>query len=411
VTVPLAARSGRIRVAARYGRRSNAVGPIRIRKPLKPLQTAQTALDGTGMWIWYVSRSSGGTAAGIIAQAQRFGVRIVFIKSSDGTTWWSQFNPQLVAALKAGGLRVCAWQFVYGAHPVDEAGLGVQAAQAGADCLVIDAESAYEGKYAQAQSYMAALRGKIGPDYSVALTGFPYVDYHPSFPYSVFLGPGGAQNNTPQMYWPDIQVSPDTVFSHTYQYNLVYGRPLEPLGETSGNPPPGQIVRFRQLSRLYGAPNVSWWDWQETSGRDWGALAQPIGNLSASSKPNPQMPALSVKSRHGISSGDLVVWAQEHLVKAGARITIDGGFGPRTQSAVQSFQTSRGLSPSGVIDAATWQALLRYPPVNVTWSAKGARASAATARGSLVLAPPASSKLRTRHYEIPPHLGAGRGPA
>jgi hypothetical protein len=333
------------------------------------------------------------------------------IKAGDGTGAWSQFNSSLVSQLHAAGIQACAWQYVYGNNPIGEANVGAAAVHAGADCLLIDAEAEYEGKYVQAQQYIKRLRQLIGSSYPVGLAGFPYVDYHPSFPYSVFLGPGGAQNNTPQMYWPDIQVSPDTVFSHTYQYNLVYGRPLEPLGETSGNPPPGQIVRFRQLSRLYGAPNVSWWDWQETSGRDWGALAQPIGNLSASSKPNPQMPALSVKSRHGISSGDLVVWAQEHLVKAGARITIDGGFGPRTQSAVQSFQTSRGLSPSGVIDAATWQALLRYPPVNVTWSAKGARASAATARGSLVLAPPASSKIRTRHYEIPPHLGAGRGPA
>jgi hypothetical protein len=27
-----------------------------------------------------------------------------------------------------------------------------------------------------------------------------------------------------------------------------------------------------------------------------------------------------------------------------------------------------------------------------------------------VLSPPASSKIPTRRYEIPPHLGAGRGP-
>jgi hypothetical protein len=314
-----------------------------------------------------------------------------------------------VSALHGAGIKVCAWQYVYGNNPVGEANVGAAAVNAGADCLMIDAEAEYEGKYVQAQRYIKKLRQLIGPSYPVALAGFPYVDYHPSFPYSVFLGPGGAQNNTPQMYWPDIQVSPDTVYSHTYEFNLPYGRPIEPLGETSGNPPPGQIARFRQLSRAYGAPNVSWWDWQETSSRDWGAVAQPLGNLSGS-KPNRQMPALSVKARHGIFSGDLVVWAQEHLVKAGARIPIDGGYGPRTQAAVESFQTAHGLSPSGVMDAATWQALLRYPPVSVTWTPKGAHASAAAGHGSLVLPPPGSSKLRTRHYEIPPHLGAGRGP-
>jgi hypothetical protein len=225
----------------------------------------------------------------------------------------------------------------------------------------------------------------------------------------VFLGPGGAQNNTPQMYWPDIGVSPDTVYAHTYDFNTPYGRPIEPLGEVSANPPPGQVVRFRQLSRSYGAPGVSWWDWQESSARDWRALNQPIGNLSGF-RPTTQMPTLSTRGQGGISSGDLVVWAQEHLVKAGARISIDGGFGPKTQAAVTSFQTWHGLDPTGLVDAATWQALLRYAPVSVTWTSRGARASAASGRGSLRLVPPRSARLPARRYEIPPHLGAGSGP-
>jgi hypothetical protein len=370
---------------------------------------AAKALAGRGMWIWYVSQSNGGSLSSIISTAHRHGISTLLIKSGDGTGAWSQFNSDLVSQLHSAGIKVCAWQYVYGNNPIAEAQVGAAAVHAGADCLMIDAEAEYEGKYVAAQHYINKLRQLIGSSYPLALAGFPYVDYHPSFPYSVFLGPGGAQNNTPQMYWPDIQVSPDTVFSHTYTYNLPYGRPIEPLGETSGNPAPSQIVRFRQLSRAYGEPNVSWWDWQETSSRDWGALAQSIGNLSgAASKPNPRMPALSVKSRGGVSAGDLVVWAQEHLVKAGARITIDGGYGPKTQSAVVSFQTSHGLSPSGVIDAATWSALLRYAPESVTWTAKGAHASAA--RGSLQLPPPSSARIPTRRYEIPPDLGAGRGP-
>jgi DNA-binding Lrp family transcriptional regulator len=34
---------------------------------------------------------------------------------------WSQFNAAAVAALKATGLRVCGWQFVYGREPLNEA--------------------------------------------------------------------------------------------------------------------------------------------------------------------------------------------------------------------------------------------------------------------------------------------------
>ena len=389
VTVPLSARTGRIRVVAKRGRRSNAVGPIRIRKPPKPLKTAQTALDGTGMWIWYVSRSSGGTAAGIIAQAQRSGVRIVFIKSSDGATWWSQFSPALVSALKAGGLRVCAWQFVYGAHPADEAALGVQAAQTGADCLVIDAESAYEGKYAQAQSYIATLRGRIGPDYPVALTGFPYVDYHPSFPYSVFLAPGAAQYNVPQVYWKTIGTSVDRALAHTYTWNGLYERPVYPLGQLYDNPKPGDVKRFRQLSAAYGATGLSWWSWQSASSAGWDAINAPVATVRAPA--NAAYPTLG----HG-ARGDVVVWAQEHLLAAGQPLKVNGTYDAATEQAVRNFQTASILPVTGQVDLATWPLLLRSQPAVVDWSA-GARVARLRGRARTG---PASARLRAVRNEL-----------
>ena len=161
--------------------------------------------DGQGMWIWYVSHSDGGSVASIVAQAHAAGVSTLFIKSSDGSAnYWSQFSSQLVAELHAAGLKVCAWQYVYGSNPAGEAALGAEAVANGADCLVIDAEAEYEGNYAAAQTYLTDLRAKIGAEYPLALASFPYVSYHPTFPYSVFLGPGGAQFNLPQMYWKDI---------------------------------------------------------------------------------------------------------------------------------------------------------------------------------------------------------------
>ena len=169
-------------------------------------------------------------------------------------------------------------------------------------------------------------------------------------------------------------------------------------------------MRFRQLSRAYGAPGSSWWDWQETSSRDWGALAQPIGNLSGF-KAGPTMPRLSTQSRGGLSSGDLVVWAQEHLVSAGARIRIDGSFGSQTQTAVTRFQTSHGLSPTGVLDASDVAGAAplhaRQRDLDVEGRATRAEPPRAVRCGSRPRAPPA---FRARRYEIPPHLGAGAGP-
>ena len=135
-------------------------------------------------------RSSGGTAARIIARAKRSHVGTVYIKAGDGVGGWRQFTKSLVSSLHAGGLKVCAWQFVYGDAPVKEANVAAAAVAKGADCLMIDAEGQYEGKYASADRYMRKLRAQIGADFPVSLAAFPYVDYHPAFPYSVFLGPG-----------------------------------------------------------------------------------------------------------------------------------------------------------------------------------------------------------------------------
>jgi len=367
------------------------------------------ALAGRGMWIWYVSRSSGGTVSGIVSTARHYGINTLIIKSSDGPTMWSQFNPGLVSELHASGLHVCAWQYVYGNHPILEADVAAEAVHDGADCLIIDAESEYEGKYVQAQSYITQLRKLIGQSYPVALAGFPYVDYHPGFPYSIFLGPGGAQYNTPQMYWMDIGTSVNTVYAHTYAYNRIYERQIDPLGQVWENPPAGQIIRFRQLSRTYGAAGVSWWDWQQASTAGWGAISVGAGNLTnvAATTATPILKLGSV--------GDPVVWAQEHLATAGYTTAIDGDYGPGTQFAIESFQTAQGLAVDGIVGPATWAALLRYAPAAVVWTAhSGATvASAAAVRVAraghrpLVLQVPKSAYAHARRDEIAGAGGAG----
>ena len=376
--------------------------------PAHTIHKAADSLAGRGMWIWYISRSAGGTLSSIISTARQYGVSTLIIKSSDGPTMWSQFTPSVVSTLHAAGLRVCAWQYVYGNNPLEEAQVGAQAARDGADCLVIDAESEYEGKYVAAQSYITQLRKLIGQSYPVALAGFPYVDYHPGFPYSVFLGAGGAQYNSPQMYWMDIGTSVNAVYAHTYAYNRVYERSIDPLGQVYQNPPLGQLIRFRQLSRTYGAAGVSWWDWQQASTSGWKGISIGAGSLTGVT-PTASTPILKLGSL-----GDLVVWAQEHLATAGYTIPIDGDYGPATQTAVESFQTAHGLTVDGIMGPATWTALLRYAPAPVSWTHAGAVvASAAAVRssrsghGPLLMQVPKSAHVRATRDEIAGAGGAG----
>ena len=414
VRVPGDAISGRIRVVNPGRRYSNAVR-IGVRSAPKTKAPGgappgkPSAFDGNGMWIWYLSKSHGGDPAAIAAQARAHGVSTVFVKSADGSGAWSQFSAEAVAALKAQGLKVCGWQFVYGDNPVGEATAAAVAAQNGADCFVIDAEGAYEGKYAQAQRYMTKLRELVGPDYPIGLTSFPYVDFHPGLPFSVFMAPGGASFNLPQVYWKTIGDSVDESLAHTYTWNVPYETALFPLGQTYDQPRAADILRFRELSQGYGARGVSWWVWQFATDSDWEAVGGALDPLVTS--PAMQWPTLRAGSGGKVGSrGDLVVWAQQYLVGAGQPVTVDGDYGPGTTAAVSAFQLAKGLPQTGQIDAATWPVLLQETPVPVDWVAR-AQAKASTnatgARAAAAALPdgpngPRSASLPARRNEIPP---------
>jgi hypothetical protein len=252
---------------------------------------------------------------------------------------------------------------------------------------VIDAEIEYEGRYAQASTYIGKLRAYAGPDYPIGLAGWPYVDYHPGYPFSVFLGPGGAQFDVPQMYWKAIGVSVDEVFAHTYLYNSLYGRTIAPLGQTYGAPTSSELRRFRELAGAYGAPGVSWWSWQSTSSGAWNALARELLPITAAQATLPVAPTLKRGAK-----GDMIVWAQQHLLAANQPVTVNGRFDVTTKRAIRAYQLASALPVTGVLDTPTWQALLALEPVAVRW-----RTGASAGRPV-----PASAKLRPRMREIPP---------
>jgi peptidoglycan hydrolase-like protein with peptidoglycan-binding domain len=379
-----------------------ALAIILILVALPAIAPAQQAPRGRGMWVWYVSRSAGGSVPAIAAQARAAGVDGVYVKAADGTHVWSQFSPSLVASLHSAGLRVCAWQYVYGAQPVLEARAALVAVRDGADCLIIDAEIEYEGRYAAAQAYLRALRAVVGPHYPLALASFPYVDFHPAFPYSVFLGPGGAQFDMPQMYWGDIGDSVGRVYSHTYSSNRIYRRPIVPLGQSDGAVSLLGVQRFRGLALSYGAPGIAWWDfaWASASAL-WPAIGAPVGPAGAASH---GYPVLRAGSR-----GDDVVLLQEHLAGVFPLQRLTGLFGDQTRTHLEVFQRTHGLPVTGVTTPRTWRAVLRLHRVDVTWASSAHAARA----GSDVVSPPASASLGAVRREIPElgssHSARGEG--
>lgn len=320
-------------------------------------RAATSPFNTPGMWIWYVNQAEGGSLARIASKARRYGVRTVFVKSGDGSTYWTQFDT-VVAPLKSMGLRVCAWQYVYGANPTAEADVAARAVRAGADCFAIDAEREYNNRYDQARAYISALRAQVGPDYPLALTSYAYPDYHPGLPYSVFLGPGGAQWNLPQMYFKAFGRPVPEVFARTYSVNQVYKRPIRPLGQTYDGVRAKQVIEFRKQARFYLARGYSWWVWHLTRRDAWKALRRKLRRSALRAAPLPY-PELKQGAK-----GDLVRWARMHLVAAGFQPELNGKFDAGMTLMVQAFQQQRGVAVTGVLDQATWQLLLaiELPP-------------------------------------------------
>ena len=54
------------------------------------------------------------------------------------------------------------------------------------------------------------------------------------------------------------------------------------------------------------------------------------------------------------------------LQKALGGLSVDGSFGPLTEARVQAFQKAKGLTVSGVADAAVWKALMGAPTTTTT---------------------------------------------
>jgi hypothetical protein len=189
-------------------------------------------------------------------------------------------------------------------------------------------------------------------DYPVGLTSFAYPDFHSAVPYSVFLGPGGAQWNMPQMYFKAFGVPIAKVFAHTYGVNQIYGRPLSPIGQTYEGVSGKQVIEFRKYARFYRTRGYSWWEWHETSTDAWKGLRRKLRPSGARVAPIPY-PVYS----QGANS-DMIRFVKMKLNAAGAVLPLTPTFDATTATALKTFQTSNGLPATGILDAATWPVVL-----------------------------------------------------
>jgi hypothetical protein len=96
--------------------------------------------------------------------------------------------------------------------------------------------------------------------------------------------------------------------------------------------------------------------------------AVPVGGTAAASNAvllSATVQAQSLQPWPVLRQGPNSVWPRvtvrslQYLLNAhGARLAVDGAFGPLTRNAVIAFQRAHHLPATGVADAATWKALV-----------------------------------------------------
>ena len=323
---------------------------------------ASSPFAGTALWIAQVAQVPGQTSPQQLAvQSSTAGIHTLYVKGADGSTPDPQFTPALVGALRMGGISVCAWTFAYGLDPVGEAAAAVTAVRSGAQCLVVDAEGQYDGRYGAAQTFVRSLRSQLGSKFPIGLAGQAEVLEHPTFPYSVFLGPGGFNFDLPQMYWLDLRLSVTAVYATTIGSNSIYGRQVLPVGQLYGAPMAAEVARFRSLAGAYGLFGTSFFDLESAQPGQIATFALAPPRLSRRRAAPPVL-------RAG-ADGDEIVWAQELLNGANAHLPVGGFFGAQTSRALAHFQSRHHLPANGVLGAATWKALLRQHAREPSWAA------------------------------------------
>jgi hypothetical protein len=266
---------------------------------------------GKGDWIWTLSnaRSNTGTStnAALFQYLKNKGMRWVIVKAADGTSstyGGTQFNAQLVTDAHNAGLKIFAYQYVYGSNPSGEAAAAKAViARSNADGLVIDAESEYEhlaGNALAATTYCTTIKSAY-PDLFMAHAPFPIVSYHSAFPYYTF----GRYCDVvmPQDYWGAIKVSPTYMVQwQNDEWNNLYNswkgtgkadgiKPIVPVGQgwnnsstnfTSGADIQTFVTQLKAISNPAspgGYKGVSYWSVQHHTADMWnGIAAANIGN-------------------------------------------------------------------------------------------------------------------------------------
>lgn len=236
------------------------------------------SLQGKGFFTWRLPLCDGGNPAKMAFNAQAARLSHVLLKIADGPSVYrgeaklaTDMVPAAVEALRAAGIQVWGWHFVYGDQPDGEAMVAIQRIkQFNLDGYVVNAEGSYEtqSKRGAARRFMEQVRSAVGSDLPIGLSSYRYPSVHSSFPWAEFLQ--DCDIAMPQVYWvqahnPAVQLQ-KTV--REYQNSSFFPtRTVIPTGaayrEGGWQPTVGEIQEFMLAVKQLNLSAMNFWEYSE----------------------------------------------------------------------------------------------------------------------------------------------------
>lgn len=204
-------------------------------------------------------------------------------------------------------------------------------------------------------------------------------DHAPGVTSGVYLGSGYVSNNTGRDLSKHFSRWWYPQYPGAYQVANLHGVDLEKLRALNRS----SLIPERRLIAaatskwppavtpwLPATNNTGWAKphlWQFTDnwqGLDASITALTLEHLASGNQPQPPpipkpkpWPGRYLKLTSPLMHGSDVTWTQQRCNAHGAKLKVDGQYGPKTRDAVRAFQKAKHLTVDGIVGKATWTAL------------------------------------------------------
>jgi hypothetical protein len=253
-------------------------------------------LEGKGFFTWKIPNCEHGDAKQIAQQAKTAGLTHLVIKIADGTviyngTWGDpiDYTTPVVNALRAEGIKVWGWHYIYGDNPTGEANVAIaRIRQYNVDGYVIDVEKEYKasGKAAAAKKFMTQVRAAC-PNLTIALSSYRFPSLHPQVPWKEFLEQ--CDLNMPQVYWmkahnPGEQLARCVKEFQSKEPSL----PVVPTGaafrEFGWKSTDAEVLEFCHKAKELNLSAVNFWEWSDARSGNLPGVWETIQNYKWTEK-------------------------------------------------------------------------------------------------------------------------------